>query len=369
MQLDTTGSANVWFGSSAYKLVLKTATGSTLWSVDNYQPDSGATLLRADLASTASAALGAGLVGFDCTKVYANGTVGGGFTRLRVGGSDGTGKTSTTSAAYDFFPNATASIKGDPGYFYNTIWTDDQDRVVADINKTGRMDLVDYSGVGGVLCLYNLAPHSTPMTGGHYAMGAKNSSESTNTIVTLNGVQTDPTAAAVKSKFTIGYMDFCDTTTGYTQPNRIVEFSGSGLTLPTLPINGCTGMVATGNIEALAFKSNSGNLLSQPATSTAKAFVNMVNGAGTLSIGFDNSTGGDYGLGAYACLFYSSATTAMQFLPGGSKRLELSPSGVGFQGTAAIAKPTVTGSKGGNAALASLLTALSNYGLITDSTT
>lgn len=39
----------------------------------------------------------------------------------------------------------------------------------------------------------------------------------------------------------------------------------------------------------------------------------------------------------------------------------------GFQGANAIAKPTVTGSRGGNAALASLLTALANYGLITDS--
>jgi hypothetical protein len=42
---------------------------------------------------------------------------------------------------------------------------------------------------------------------------------------------------------------------------------------------------------------------------------------------------------------------------------------VGFNNTAPIAKPTVTGSKGGNAALASLITALANYGLIVDSTT
>lgn len=42
---------------------------------------------------------------------------------------------------------------------------------------------------------------------------------------------------------------------------------------------------------------------------------------------------------------------------------------VGFNGSAAITKPTVTGSRGGNAALASLLTALATYGLITDSTT
>jgi hypothetical protein len=42
---------------------------------------------------------------------------------------------------------------------------------------------------------------------------------------------------------------------------------------------------------------------------------------------------------------------------------------MGFFGHAAAAKPTVTGSKGGNEALASLITALSNLGLITDSTT
>jgi len=41
---------------------------------------------------------------------------------------------------------------------------------------------------------------------------------------------------------------------------------------------------------------------------------------------------------------------------------------VGFNGTTPIAKPTVSGSRGGNAALDSLLTALANYGLITNST-
>lgn len=40
---------------------------------------------------------------------------------------------------------------------------------------------------------------------------------------------------------------------------------------------------------------------------------------------------------------------------------------VGFYGTAPQAKPNVTGSRGGNAALASLLTSLANLGLITDS--
>lgn len=44
--------------------------------------------------------------------------------------------------------------------------------------------------------------------------------------------------------------------------------------------------------------------------------------------------------------------------------------GLGAFGTAPVTvKPTVTGAKGGNAALASLLTALAAFGLITDNTT
>lgn len=42
---------------------------------------------------------------------------------------------------------------------------------------------------------------------------------------------------------------------------------------------------------------------------------------------------------------------------------------LGFYGTAASAKPTITGSRGGNAALADLLTKLAALGLITDGTT
>jgi hypothetical protein len=44
-------------------------------------------------------------------------------------------------------------------------------------------------------------------------------------------------------------------------------------------------------------------------------------------------------------------------------------SNIGFFGEAPNSKQTVTGSRGGNAALASLLTALASYGLITDSST
>lgn len=42
---------------------------------------------------------------------------------------------------------------------------------------------------------------------------------------------------------------------------------------------------------------------------------------------------------------------------------------IGFYGSAGTAKPTVTGSKGANAALTSLMTALAGFGLVVDSTT
>jgi hypothetical protein len=40
---------------------------------------------------------------------------------------------------------------------------------------------------------------------------------------------------------------------------------------------------------------------------------------------------------------------------------------IGFLGAGAVVRPTVTGSRGGNAALASALTALASLGLIVDS--
>lgn len=65
------------------------------------------------------------------------------------------------------------------------------------------------------------------------------------------------------------------------------------------------------------------------------------------------------------------------FLQNGAVRMSFPAAGgvsfpvgnLGFNGAPPISKPSVTGSRGGNAALASLLTALANLGLITDSST
>jgi len=49
--------------------------------------------------------------------------------------------------------------------------------------------------------------------------------------------------------------------------------------------------------------------------------------------------------------------------------LTLTSTNLGFYGAGGVTKPNVTGSRGGNAALTSLCTALANLGLITNSTT
>lgn len=53
----------------------------------------------------------------------------------------------------------------------------------------------------------------------------------------------------------------------------------------------------------------------------------------------------------------------------GDTRLSHRSTHLGFYAATPVVKATVTGSKGANAALASLMTALSNLGLVTDSTT
>jgi hypothetical protein len=67
--------------------------------------------------------------------------------------------------------------------------------------------------------------------------------------------------------------------------------------------------------------------------------------------------------------FYLYGSGKQQFWVNGTNPLTLGSAAVGFYGTAPIAKPTVTGATGGNAALQSLLTQLAALGLITNSTT
>lgn len=94
---------------------------------------------------------------------------------------------------------------------------------------------------------------------------------------------------------------------------------------------------------------------------TARSFASMAAGGsmtGPLSLG------GDLTVGGYTVLQGAQTNGDLAVLG----NLAVTGS-AGFYGTAPAAKPAVSGSRGANAALASLLTGLAAVGLITDSTT
>lgn len=76
VELDSTGRANIWLTSGAYKFVVTDSTGATApdGTVDNITAPTNEVL--ADLANVVSASKGPGLVGFGPTVAYATGTVG-----------------------------------------------------------------------------------------------------------------------------------------------------------------------------------------------------------------------------------------------------------------------------------------------------
>jgi hypothetical protein len=86
---------------------------------------------------------------------------------------------------------------------------------------------------------------------------------------------------------------------------------------------------------------------------------------------YNGGAGNIYGIGLTSgrVNYVTGASAAHVFVSGAADRLTITGTGMGFNGTPAVAKPTVTGAKGSNAALASLITALAGYGLVTDSTT
>lgn len=73
--------------------------------------------------------------------------------------------------------------------------------------------------------------------------------------------------------------------------------------------------------------------------------------------------------GSNAYINGSHASTYLRVMVNATERVRFNATGIGFNGSTPVAKPTVTGAKGGNAALTSLMSALSALGLVTDSTT
>lgn len=114
---------------------------------------------------------------------------------------------------------------------------------------------------------------------------------------------------------------------------------------------------------------------------TGANYVRLGNGNG-LHLLAGTGTGGTYvnalrvvggtaGNGAVITALGSDTNIMIRTAGVGTGGTQIEPSGgrVGFYGTTPVAKAAITGSRGGNAALASLLSQLATLGLITDSTT
>ena len=129
-------------------------------------------------------------------------------------------------------------------------------------------------------------------------------------------------------------------------------------------------MRSTGNASAFVLDT---------VTGQTGLYMGYVNGKLRFTLGTDGTSESGSNAGSNIVLTTyaddgTTATTALKIYRTGSVQLmggtvAASASGVGFFGTSPVAKPTITGSRGGNAALASLLTALAGMGQITDSST
>lgn len=161
--------------------------------------------------------------------------------------------------------------------------------------------------------------------------------------------------------------------------------SGSGGTGPlnAKALSSVAGRVDTGSGVAgltivaqsaggLTMTSNSGAMLISTAGATGPAETITINGSGTVTV----EGGGIVQIGNSGTTtqveggtISIAATTDIGINASGTAQIELNGNNMGFNGATPVAKPNVTGSKAGNAALTSLCTALANLGLITNSTT
>lgn len=143
---------------------------------------------------------------------------------------------------------------------------------------------------------------------------------------------------------------------GYLVGNTWIAGNASSI---TMTVNGATA-VSWGA---------TGNTIYQPTTFNAAATFGSsvtLNGSGELIVQSGNRVR-LAGAGSLSGMRFSSG--CVEVFSGASFAAGFSDTKVGFCGATPVTKPTVSGAKGGNAALTSLITALASMGLITDTTT
>jgi hypothetical protein len=162
----------------------------------------------------------------------------------------------------------------------------------------------------------------------------------------------------------------------------IPDYSAAFGSLGTMARQNANAVAITGgtingtSIGATARNSGRFTTLSAGTGSPTYRFVVSNNGAQGLEFDSDGSA---FGAGTTGILAYDRvaagyvqltvAASTISLRATNTTRISVNGTGIGFFGATPVGKPTVTGSRGGNAALASALTAWAALGLITDSTT
>lgn len=200
------------------------------------------------------------------------------------------------------------------------------------------------------------APVSGGLHNGVALMGVGVAHANNSNVWGLNTLLTDSANATVVSSGT-GRLLQNELDFNVTSPNTVVF----GLTLAGASVSQPTNAYAV-VIDALGtnIRWNTGLLIQNNAANFA------------ITIGYSGASSG-VNLNSQQVAFFNTDgagtmhSVTLQALSG--NMLAIGAAGIGFNSTTPIAKPTISGAKGGNTALASLLTALANYGLIADATT
>lgn len=192
-------------------------------------------------------------------------------------------------------------------------------------------------------------------------IGAKTAKTGTFTALTYSGQLTSTVATGTAPMVVTSTTKVANLNVDLLDGNDWAVPAAIGTTTPNTAA--FTALTATGNID----------LGIDSAARTMFVRGNASGVGGGVFTAWRNNNANVIAIGNKSAIFVS-AYDARPYIYSAANYIEFSAGfmtngDVGFFGTTPVAKQTVTGSRGGNAALASVLTALANYGIITNSST
>lgn len=176
------------------------------------------------------------------------------------------------------------------------------------------------------------------------------------TTLATTGAATLGSTLAVTGAATIG--NGLAVTTGATTLGSTLLATGATTLSSTLAVTGATTIGGLITASAGANVTTADLALSSGSSLSINGYGIISEGGGIVSVGSDGGPG---------ITIATSDGPSVAVTADGSKKMEANTTGIGFFAATPVAKPTVTGSRALNPALASLLTALATLGLITDS--